>query len=589
MRGKFWRFIAPKPLHEEEQASLRASMVRILTTSMIVTGLMSSMGLIYHLHFTTSVAGSACAVSALLFWLLRRGNFAVVRAAVPVVAFSSATIVMLTSEGLHDEGVLIYPLALAFAGLLWGKRGLIAYAALIIITVSAIGMAEITGILNMPFQRSALYFLHKIILLDMLIGFTAATLYLTIDTLIHSVEQARCLSEQAQHVLAQRIRAEEENLTILKTTRDGFSLIDKDGRFLEVNDAYCRLLGYRRDELLQMTIASINPTYRTPDDAVRRIVQVEQSGSDLFETQLRRKDGQIISVEVSVNALDIAGGRFFAFIRDITARKQEEQALQQAKSDAEFANRSKTDFLYSVSHELRTPLNHILGYAQLLENQEISGSLTPKQARSLQHVVAGGNYLLSLIDDVLTLSRLDLEKQTLSRNVIPLRPLLEKSLISLREKDVKPNISFAIRLSPKLECASITADPGALKQILFQLLSNAVKFTPDGGTITLGAAQNDEAVVISIIDSGIGIEPEQQARIFENFYQVKGGLQGKTPGTGLGLPIARRLVELHGGQLWVESAGAEQGSCFSFSLPQTVASIQSCDLQAAEKSVNNID
>lgn len=552
-------------------------MVRILITSLIVTGLMSSMGLIYPMPFTTPVAGSACAISALLFWLLRRGNLDVVRAAIPAVAFSIATIVMLTSEGLHDESVLIYPLTLAFAGLLWGKRGLIAYAALIIIAVSAVGMAEITGMLSMPFQRSASYFLHKIMLLDLLIGFTAATLYLTIDTLTHSVEQARCLSEQAQHVLAQRIRAEEENRTILKTARDGFSLIDKDGRFLEVNDAYCRMLGYSRDELLQMTIASINPTYRTPDDAVRRIAQVEQSGSALFETELQRKDGQIISVEVSVNALDIAGGRFFAFIRDITARKQAEQALQQAKSDAEFANRSKTDFLYSVSHELRTPLNHILGYAQLLENQEISGALTPKQIRSIQHIIAGGNHLLSLIDDVLTLSRLDLEKQTLTRNVIPLRPLLEKSLISLREKDVKPNISFAIRLSPELDGANIIADPGALKQILFQLLANAVKFTPNGGTITLDAERKGEAVVIAIMDSGIGIEPEQQARIFENFYQVKGGLQGKTPGTGLGLPIARRLVELHGGTLWVASAGPGQGSRFSFSLPQTVASTNSSD------------
>ena len=237
-------------------------MVRILTTSLIVTGLMSSMGLIYHMPFTTPVAGSACAISALLFWLLRRGNLDVVRAAIPAVAFSIATIVMLTNEGLHDEGVLLYPLTLAFAGLLWGKRGLIAYAVLTMIAVSAIGMAEINGMLSMPFQRSASYFLHKIILLDMLIGFTAAALYLTIDTLTHSVEQARCLSEQAQHVLAQRIRAEEENRMILKTARDGFSLIDKNGRFWEVNYAYCRMLGYRRDDgsRCQQTRSRSDPT-----------------------------------------------------------------------------------------------------------------------------------------------------------------------------------------------------------------------------------------------------------------------------------------------------------------------------------------
>jgi signal transduction histidine kinase len=174
---------------------------------------------------------------------------------------------------------------------------------------------------------------------------------------------------------------------------------------------------------------------------------------------------------------------------------------------------------------------------------------------------------LSLIEDILTLSRLDFGEQSLVRTPIPLRPLLEKSLTSLRAKDLKQQITFAIHLPPELETAEIVADAGALKQILFQLLSNAVKFTPDGGTIILDAEQREGQIMIRITDSGIGIDPDQQAQIFENFYQVQGGLVGKTPGTGLGLPIARRLVELHGGILWVESAGPGQGSRFSFSLP----------------------
>jgi signal transduction histidine kinase len=329
------------------------------------------------------------------------------------------------------------------------------------------------------------------------------------------------------------------------------------------------MLGYSREELLQPTIAEINPTYQTPNDALRRIEQIKHTGSGLFESQLRRKDGQIIAVEVGVNYLNIAGERLFAFVRDITARKQAEQALQQAKADAEFANRAKTNFLHSVSHELRTPLNQILGFGQIIEEQLTTGTYNPKHPRYVEHILVSGKHLLSIIEDMLTLSRLDFGEQTLTRNAILLRPLLENSLTNLRARDEKQQMTFAIHLSPELETLEVVADPEALKQILFQLLSNAVKFTPDGGTIVLDAEQHSEHIIIRITDSGIGIPPEQQTHIFDNFYQVQGGMVGKTPGTGLGLPIARRLVELHGGSLWVESAGTGKGSRFSISLPCT--------------------
>ena len=252
--------------------------------------------------------------------------------------------------------------------------------------------------------------------------------------------------------------------------------------------------------------------------------------------------------------------------QELMQRIQTEQALHLAKADAEFANRAKTNFLCSVSHELRTPLNSILGFGQILEQQMAMGVPNPKHQGFVARILASGHHLLSLVEDILTLSRLDFEEQRLTRQAIPLKPLLEKSLTSLRAKDVKPHLTFAIHLPPELDTADIIADAGAVKQILFQLLSNAVKFTPDGGTIILDAEPRGKHMIIRITDNGIGIAPDQQAHIFDNFYQVQGGLVGKTPGTGLGLPIARRLVELHGGTLWVESAGEGQGCRFSFSL-----------------------
>jgi len=571
MKESLWQWIMPEQIADEEHVSMRTSMYHILITSLIVTGTILGMGLIYRIPFVTPVAGLAFALSASLFWLTRQGALTAVRLLAPAVAFGIATYAITTNEGVHDEGMFIYPLTLALAGLLLGKRGIMLYTILVLGVVTAIGFAEINGLLVIPSHPPTSDFALKIVLIDLLLSFTAALLYRTVATLTQSLERAHRLHTQAQYELAQRIRAEEENRTILKTAHDGFSLIDMHGHFLEVNDAYCRMLGYSREEFLQLTIAAINPTYQTPADAVRRIEQIKQAGSSLFESQLRRKDGQIITVEIGVNYLDIAGGRFFAFIRDITARKQAEQALQQAKSDAEFASRAKTNFLCSMSHELRTPLNHILGFGQILEEQLAIGASNPKHLRYVTCMLTSGKHLLSLVEDILTLSRLDLGEQPLECSAIPLRPLLEKSLTSLRAKDGKPQLTVAIHLPPELETAEIIADSGAVKQILFQLLSNAVKFTPDGGTILLDAEQQGEHIMIRITDSGIGIAPDQQAHIFDNFYQVQGGLVSKTPGTGLGLPIARRLVELHGGTLWVESEGEGKGCRFSFSLPRAAS------------------
>lgn len=269
--------------------------------------------------------------------------------------------------------------------------------------------------------------------------------------------------------------------------------------------------------------------------------------------------------------------------QEISRRRQAEEELQhshdelecrvvqrtaelvQAKEEAEVANRAKTNFLYSISHELRTPLNSVLGFAQLLQGQRF-GSLNEKQVRYLRRIVTSGQHLLELINDVLDLSQIELGKMQIHPVKVNIKGLLESSLTTIREKDLK-KLSFLLNIPPEIVNLTLIADRQKLKQILFHLLSNAVKFTPENGEILVEVDRREEMLIISIEDTGIGIAPEEQERIFSNFYQVQGGLCDKTPGAGLGLPITRKLVELHGGKLWMSSDGKGKGSRFSFSLP----------------------
>lgn len=253
---------------------------------------------------------------------------------------------------------------------------------------------------------------------------------------------------------------------------------------------------------------------------------------------------------------------------DLEIRVTERTAeLASAKRDAELANQSKTNFLYSMSHELRTPLNSVLGFAQLLENPHF-GPLTSKQQYYIRNVRKSGEHLLELINDILDLSQIELGKMQIHPSKFKLKGLLENSLKIIREKDLKERLTLTLEIEPELDDLELIADQAKVKQILFHLLSNAVKFTPEDGNIRLTVGRfGASEILICVSDSGIGIAAEDQERIFQTFYQVRSGLSDKTPGTGLGLSIVKKLVELHGGRIWVASPGEGQGSQFSFSLP----------------------
>jgi signal transduction histidine kinase len=229
----------------------------------------------------------------------------------------------------------------------------------------------------------------------------------------------------------------------------------------------------------------------------------------------------------------------------------------------EVANRHKSEFLANMSHELRTPLNAIIGFSEVLL-QRMFGELNAKQDEYLQDVLSSGKHLLSLISDILDLSKIEAGRMELELTAFELPMALDNAMTLVRERANRHGIALNLDLDARL--GRFVGDERKLKQVLLNLLSNAVKFTPEGGRVVLRAVPADGTVEISVSDTGIGIAEEDQETIFEEFRQVGGDYARKREGTGLGLTLARKFVELHGGRLWVKSEMGK-GSTFTFSLP----------------------
>lgn len=251
--------------------------------------------------------------------------------------------------------------------------------------------------------------------------------------------------------------------------------------------------------------------------------------------------------------------------RQTLALIDKEKRLQKAVRELYTASQMKSEFLANMSHELRTPLNAIIGFAQVLQKQYY-GTLTEKQSKYVDYILTSGQHLLSLINDILDLSKIEAGKLELDLSTFSLKKLLENSLIMVKEKAARHRLEISLHVDPDIP--EVTADERKVKQIVYNLLSNAVKFTPDGGKITIQARLlGGDQVQVSVADTGVGIAPEDRERIFEAFVQVDSSYTRQYEGTGLGLALVRRLVELHGGRVWVESAGLGKGSTFYFTLP----------------------
>jgi GAF domain-containing protein/anti-sigma regulatory factor (Ser/Thr protein kinase) len=242
--------------------------------------------------------------------------------------------------------------------------------------------------------------------------------------------------------------------------------------------------------------------------------------------------------------------------------------IEDKSRQIEAANRHKSEFLANMSHELRTPLNAIIGFSEVL-GERMFGELNEKQAEYTEDILSSGRHLLSLINEILDLSKVEAGRMELELATFDLPLAIDNARTFVRERATKHGINLDVTVDERL--GDFVGDERKIKQILLNLLSNAVKFTPEGGRIGINARQTDGAVEISVSDTGIGIAPEDQAKIFEEFRQVGGDYAHKKEGTGLGLTLAKKFVELHGGIIWVESE-VGKGSTFTFTLPTNVRS-----------------
>ena len=239
--------------------------------------------------------------------------------------------------------------------------------------------------------------------------------------------------------------------------------------------------------------------------------------------------------------------------------------LRRLYTELEAASRHKSEFLASMSHELRTPLNAIIGFSQVLR-EEMFGPVNEKQAEYLDDIVSSGNHLLSLINDVLDLSKVEAGQVELEVGPFSLREALERGVVMVRERATEDGVQVELSAGPEVDV--VEGDERRIKQVIFNLLSNAVKFTPTGGEVDVSAMRVNGEVRVSVADTGPGIAPEDHERIFEEFQQTDAGLE-QLEGTGLGLALSKRLVELHGGRIWLESE-LGKGSTFVFTLPARV-------------------
>ncbi len=263
-----------------------------------------------------------------------------------------------------------------------------------------------------------------------------------------------------------------------------------------------------------------------------------------------RKTVQLLQTFASQSVLAIENARLF-------------QEVEEKNRQLQVASQHKSEFLASMSHELRTPLNAIIGFSEVLLEQ-MFGDLNAKQGEYLQDILSSGRLLLDLINDILDLSKVEAGRMELERGHVFLPEALESSLTVVRERASRHRITLGLDIDP--EIGIIEADERKIKQILFNLLSNAVKFTPDGGRVDVTTRLVDGEVHVAVRDTGIGITPEDQEHIFESFQRARHTPAHKQEGTGLGLTLSKRFVEMHGGCIWLESQ-VGIGSTFTFTLP----------------------
>jgi PAS domain S-box-containing protein len=420
------------------------------------------------------------------------------------------------------------------------------------------GMAAATFIPSATnFDASGLVAISSLGITGIILVTLAVLVFSSVTSLL-----ARRMSAQST-----RLRASDERYRrIFERSLSGIYEATLDGRLLDCNTAFARILGYEsREQLLSKPIAE---HYHVPAERevfVSRIMH-EDSLSN-FESRLRGRDGQLVWILETATLLQSGAGASSIVegtIIDITHRKTAEEVLRSAKSAAEDANRAKSEFLANMSHEIRTPMNGIIGMTELA----LGTDLTAEQRDYLETVRSSADALLQIINDILDFSKIEARKLDISAIDFDLRYAIDDTLRSLAPRAHAKGLELACQIASDVP-AALRGDPSRLRQILVNLIGNSVKFTEAGEIVVLvGCRPVEHRVVVTftVSDTGIGIAPEKHATIFDPFIQADASMTRRFGGTGLGLTISARLVELMGGGIRIESEPG-RGTRFHVDLP----------------------
>jgi len=394
----------------------------------------------------------------------------------------------------------------------------------------------------------------------------APLLYFVILPYVRAKKEIENAAESARHKIERRLSQ------VLTAVVDGIITTDDRGKVQIFNPSAENIFGYDAEEVLGQSINILMPKteaknhdkyYENYDEnSMAKVVGFNR------EVVGRHKDGSEFPVDLAVSQVEIDGERMFTgIVRDITLRKKTEQALIEAKDEAERASRIKSEFTANMSHELRTPLNAIIGFSEVVSSEMFGPIGHDKYAEYIGDIQDSAQHLLELINDILDMARIEAEKLELNDEAFD---LLE---VSKTPTSCVKGVGVVVHNNIPSNLPLLYADRRRVKQILLNLLSNAVKFTPEGGRVDVDAFVDDKnCLVLSVSDTGIGMNEEEVICALRPFEQIDTGLNRKYEGTGLGLPLVERMARLNGGVLEIES-GSGKGTrvCIRFSAERTIS------------------